>query len=268
MLIKFRVPDIVLGSLLTIAVFAAGYVVASSVPPPSQQIEKTDHPQTANEGAERTAEKQIAYYTKWLAWFTGALVAVSGVQGYFLLRADRTARIAAESAKQSADAAIAVESARLLCFPQSHNYWEAVGQWASRWPNSPGMGPLGNTVEAHFVFKNYGKTPAILKEVRGALEHRKEPPEMLGGSAPYLGLPIEQVIGHGLLTDDFKVEIPHFFTMAEAIAMSNDDGAIWLRGQVVYDDVFGREGTQWFIYRLNRTGGFTRFYEKSSYRKI
>jgi hypothetical protein len=103
MLVKFRIPEILFGALLTVAIFAMGFVVASSMPPPSQQIEKADHPQAANEGAERTAEKQIAYYTKWLAWFTGALVAVSGIQGYFLLRADRTARIAAEAARGSAD---------------------------------------------------------------------------------------------------------------------------------------------------------------------
>jgi hypothetical protein len=217
---------------------------------------------------ERTTSDPIALFNLILAFSTVGL----WVATIFLYRAGEKqigiAKDAADSAKESAEAAIAVESARLLFFPQRHNYWEAVGQYANRWPNSPQMGALRNTVEACFVFKNYGKTPAILKEARAALEHRKEPPEMLGGSAPYLGLPIEQVIGQGLQTDEFKVEVPHFFTMAEAIAMSSDDGAIWLRGSVVYDDVFGREGTQWFIYKLNRTGGFSRFYEKSSYRKI
>jgi hypothetical protein len=106
---KFRTHELFLGVFLTIAVFAIGFVTATSVPSPNQQIEKTDHQQTANEGAERTAEKQIAYYTKWLAWFTGALVAVSGIQGYFLLRADKTARIAAIAATQSAKAAVAIE---------------------------------------------------------------------------------------------------------------------------------------------------------------
>ena len=130
------------------------------------------------------------------------------------------------------------------------------------------MGLIRNTVEARFVFKNYGKTPAILKEVCATLEYRKDPPPTLDEWAPYLGLPIEQVVGHGLLTDDFKVEIAQFLTMAEAIAMSNGEGDIWLRGRVVYDDVFEREGTQWFIYKLNGSGGFTRFYEKSTYRKI
>jgi hypothetical protein len=213
---------------------------------------------------ERTTSDPIAFFTFTLSIVTLALGAISVRQFHYLKRSDETARITAEAAKKSADAAVAVESARLFFFPGSHNYWEAVGQYADRWPNSPQMGPIQNTVYARFAFKNYGKTPAILKEVRAALEHRKEPPEMLGGFAPYLGLPVERVIGHGLLTE-FKLEIPHFFTMGEAIAMNKDEGAIWLRGSVVYDDVFERECTHWFMYRLNRTGGFIQFYEKSNY---
>jgi hypothetical protein len=261
-------PDILIGLLMASLFWVVVFVWQSSqssyrASPASEHCEGAKA-----ECAKASVDERLANYTWWLAVLTGALVLTAVVQGYFLLRADRTARIAAESAKQSTDAAVAVESAQLLCFPRSHNYWEAVGQYASSWPNSPGMGRLPNTVEACFVFKNYGKTPAILKEVCAALEYRNEPPELLGGFAPYLDLPVEQVIGHGLLTDEFKVEIPYFFTMAEAIAMSNNDGAIWLRGRVVYDDVFGREGTQWFIYRLNRTGGFARFFERSSHRKV
>ena len=156
MLIKFRVPDIVLGSLLTIAVFAAGYVVASSVPPPSQQIEKTDHPQTANEGAERTAEKQIAYYTKWLAWFTGALVAVAGIQGYFLLRADKTARIAANAADLNARAAIALELP--IINARTHNFGFGISQ------DDSGRFEYFSLVS--FDFNNLGNTRANPIELR------------------------------------------------------------------------------------------------------
>jgi hypothetical protein len=49
----------------------------------------------------------VGLYTLVLAVFTGLLVGVSGVQGYFLLRADKTARIAANAADLSARAAIA-----------------------------------------------------------------------------------------------------------------------------------------------------------------
>jgi hypothetical protein len=155
MLIKFRIPEIVLGVLLTVAVFAMGYVAASSVPPPSQQIENTDHQQAANEGAERTAEKQIAYYTKWLAWFTGALVAVSGIQGYFLLRADNTARLAANAADLSARAAVAIELPIIRIDPDNGSF--GVRQ------------EFGIRTEElliqHVGFKNDGRTKAFPIEV-------------------------------------------------------------------------------------------------------
>jgi hypothetical protein len=55
------------------------------------------------------ATDSVGLYTLVLAVFTGLLVGVSGVQGYFLLRADKTARIAANAAALSAKAAIAIE---------------------------------------------------------------------------------------------------------------------------------------------------------------
>ena len=146
---KFRVPEIVLGVLLAVAVFAMGYVVASSVQPPSQQIEKTSHGQAADEGAERTSEKQIAYYTKWLAWFTGALVIVAGLQGYFLLRADKTARIVATAADLSARAAIAPRSPLII-----------RQQPASLWLRSIHCQGLMLKI-AGFTTSNFGTTEAL-----------------------------------------------------------------------------------------------------------
>jgi hypothetical protein len=51
------------------------------------------------------AEEAIAYYTLWLAIFTGALVIVSFAQIRYLIRADNNTRVAAEAAKKSADVA-------------------------------------------------------------------------------------------------------------------------------------------------------------------
>lgn len=47
----------------------------------------------------------VGLYTLVLAVFTALLVGVSSVQGYFLLRADKTARIAAETARKSTETA-------------------------------------------------------------------------------------------------------------------------------------------------------------------
>ena len=155
MLVKFRIPEIFFGALLTVAIFAMGFVVASSMPPQSQQIEKVDHPEAAKEGGERTAEKQIAYYTKWLAWFTLALVAVSGIQGYFLLRADKTARISADAANKSAN--VAEDAFRRLERPYLYVKITETHRLRAGQPYSQ---PL---IEYSLV--NYGKLPAILRSI-------------------------------------------------------------------------------------------------------
>jgi hypothetical protein len=151
----FRTHELFLGIFLTVAVFALGFVIASSMPPPSQQIEKTDHPQAANEGAERTAEKQIAYYTKWLAWFTGALVAVSAFQGYFLLRSDKTARIAANAADLSARAAISLQLPIIRVEPDKLGH----GEFAS------GQEIIEDCYVHSVSVSNLGATKAFPKEV-------------------------------------------------------------------------------------------------------
>jgi hypothetical protein len=58
-----------------------------------------------NGGPKVGADERIADYTWWLAILTGALVAVSLGQGFFLLRSDETARMAAAAALKSADTA-------------------------------------------------------------------------------------------------------------------------------------------------------------------
>src|ERR1700682_435292 len=49
-------------------------------------------------------DERIARYTLGLAWFTGVLAAVAIAQAYFLIRADKTARIAANAATEAARA--------------------------------------------------------------------------------------------------------------------------------------------------------------------
>jgi hypothetical protein len=88
-------------------------------PHPAPQIEKhATAEQHATESISENRDKpqslwvpvdSVGLYTLVLAAFTGLLVAVSGIQGYFLLRADRTARIAANAANLSARAAIGIQ---------------------------------------------------------------------------------------------------------------------------------------------------------------
>lgn len=73
------------------------------------QYQKPTDKSSKNKTINVTPEERLAEYTGWLAVLTVALVLASVVQGFFLLRADKTARITALAAKRSADAAIGVE---------------------------------------------------------------------------------------------------------------------------------------------------------------
>ena len=109
----FGLPEIFLGALLAVAVFAMGSVFGfsfveqrlSSLPPSNQEVaERNDK---ATKGATPTltiappisAEDRIADYTWWLSAFTLGLAAVSSLQIFFLIRADKTARLMAQTAK-------------------------------------------------------------------------------------------------------------------------------------------------------------------------
>jgi hypothetical protein len=110
---KFRTTELFLGVFLTVAIFAMGFLFSSSLPSNNQQtIESSGHQaekSPAHVAGPNSPDERIANYTWWLSAFTLALVVVSGVQIFFLTRADNTARIAAIAADRSARAAINIE---------------------------------------------------------------------------------------------------------------------------------------------------------------
>ncbi len=64
----------------------------------------------------------VGLYTLVLAVFTAVLALVSIFQGFILIRSDKTARISAEAAKRSADAAVAAESGRFSIVIEDTNF--------------------------------------------------------------------------------------------------------------------------------------------------
>ena len=113
---------------------------------------------------ERLADDPVAYYTETLAWFTGALVIVSTVQIGFLIRADGTARLAAEAARDQAETSKAA-------YLSSRRPWlvvEVVAQELTfEWAYKPTF---------CFTLTNYGNSPAIIRRRSdGVLLLRKSP---------------------------------------------------------------------------------------------
>jgi hypothetical protein len=95
--LRFRFPEVLLGILLAVAIFAMGMLFASS--PSFQQYsqpEKSSDGQHPKEksikiGESESSDDKIARYTLWLAILTGGLVVTAIGQGYFLLRSAKLA---------------------------------------------------------------------------------------------------------------------------------------------------------------------------------
>jgi hypothetical protein len=167
---KFRTPELFLGVLLAVAVFAMGMLFASSPFLQSQsheQVASTQHQAEGKkpEGRENTQSlwvpsDSVGLYTLVLAIFTLLLVFVSGAQGYFLLRADKTARITAEAADLSAKAAIGLQLPIVRADVPHLLFYKKD-------PNAPNPRPDQPDVEyrmQRIIYNNRGKSIAYPKE--------------------------------------------------------------------------------------------------------
>jgi len=97
---------------LALAAFVLFWSLALSgslpIPQPNQQIETSSTECTTHECRADAAAASLTFYTELLAWFTCILAIASIAQGIFLIRADRTARIAANAAKEIGEKQLAL----------------------------------------------------------------------------------------------------------------------------------------------------------------
>lgn len=138
-------------------------------------------PQVTEQSSHPTKEENdeaLVRYTFWLALLTGGLVLVSAGQGFFLLRADRTARIAAEAAQG-----------------QTHNFSKLERPYLYVF-NLEGL-ELEAEVESPFHYvkydvANYGKTPATIEAVFANISAGNQPSEFINARSwhPLLTPPI------------------------------------------------------------------------------
>jgi hypothetical protein len=233
----------------------------------TQPINLQEESEKADGSSANKANDDIKITDKLLVVLTGLLVSVGAFQAFYLWGTLKATANAANAAVQSAEAQIAVEGARLTCLPVSSSYWNEIGCWADRWPNSPEM-PLRKTFAVIFALKNYGKTPATIVCVNARLVRSPEAPGNIYIESPFLDLPAEIVVGAALKSDgEFKVEFGQFFRLEEAIQVQNGGMNLWFNGRIVYHDVFDRVGTQVFLYKVRPRGGFTLIWDQTTYRQ-
>jgi hypothetical protein len=248
---KFRVPEMILGAFLTVAVFAVGAIFSSTIFTPNQTSEPANHNDQPKEknpktGDAESSDDRIAKYTLWLAILTGALVAASGFQGYFLIRSDKTARIAANAANRQArvaeSALFAVEIPYLYVVIKSHEViveGHVIKKIGTMSVDGIGIDEIDHFEVINFCFENVGRTPAEIIEYSAAIVLEGWPPAPVIPSAKPSRWATEVVAAR-----DRSKERGCSFGAEKLLfggGMDREREALWFKGYVRYADVFRNE---------------------------
>lgn len=225
--------------------------------PTQQQAEQEAKEQSEAKAIEILASERVAYYTKVLAIFTGALAAFGILQIAFLIRAENTSRKSADAAKISADAAV-IGSMPILA--------PLVIQRAGNiYPSNLIEQPY--VPELTFVFQNFGASPGIVRSVNTELilVDKEELPDIdfskLSNVHHERIIP-GNLIGEDAITSGSGVTCPafrpinrdeHQLLLNEAITGTYK--RFFLVGRVIYDDFLDMRHTATFCLKV-RKGGY------------
>jgi hypothetical protein len=105
-----------------------------------------------------------AYKDEITAGSTFIIAVFTTILGLFTVSLARSTRQAANSAAESSEAAVAAERGFIVEVLKTFNLDPAF--WAARYPNSPTMTSAGSDLKTTISLKNYGKTPATIRDVR------------------------------------------------------------------------------------------------------
>jgi hypothetical protein len=228
----------------------------------SWQLSKSPHAPTKRQTAKQTDEKAahynpfyefwqwtthdaVSFYTFVLAIFTGVLGSVAIVQIRYLIRADKTARVAADAAKKSADATTAIESPYLLVKITSAGLPIERGSKKIHLKYAGAM---------KYKFVNHGRTPAILKEIYCKFDQPDRFPEPIdvsktGGTQ----MPGGTIVEAAKESDEYA--LPFMGTISEDPMIIATNPCYFL-GFVKYTDIFNNDITTGFCFLYHAPGEY------------
>jgi hypothetical protein len=187
-----------------------------------------------------------------------------------LVDAKKAADAAAKGAKAAelnAQAVIDAERARIFVSIEQDTV-DSIRS-AAKYVNSPEMdsGTISTAVGLFYSFKNYGKTPAILKEI----SHQMVLTPELAKEREYVlivPLPIEHILSPGEKTPEQTLFccLDRKITVGEAKKIHALENTVWFYGYISYDDTFGFGRELRYIFHYDgSTGGRFHLY---SFREI
>jgi hypothetical protein len=280
---RFKIPEIVLGALVSSLLWVGILGWIDSYRPTEQQ--KRECYEAAQQGDqktdecktfwERTTSDPVAFFTLVLAGSTIGLWAatialyiagerqikltrdISNRQAIEIQNQIDIARQANRAAQKSADAAVATERARLFVVIEN-NFLNCINAAASfdglaQFDETPLT--INDMPMAGILFKNYGKTPAVIDEVGVGLVYSETTPDPVYD----VRVVMENIVGPGDVTGKFGTMISGQMMISQAEKVRRGEGTLWIFGYVSYDDVFGERHIHRFFQRLVRVGDGSRF---------
>jgi len=126
-------------------------------------------------------------------------------------------------------------------------------QAAATYPNSETMAFFRDP-KIEYAFKNYGKTPGIIREVSHGLIVNEGPPDHIAYMVTK-HLFIENMIAAGKSTETQIFDgDPLFGTIKNAMPVVLGQAHFWFFGRFDYEDVFGNPQVHRFLMRLVKIG--------------
>lgn len=238
--LRFRFPEVLLGVLLAVAIFAMGALFCSSPNPSS--------PTQAQSGERGSGNKQeITWWQDPVAVFTLGLVFIGLLQAAIfygqmrlIRRSLNPAKEAADAAKLNAEAVMAAEGAHLYPVLRGDNLKGEVFRGIVWYPESGSDADHIPTPKVSFGFKNYGKTPAVFMSFMWGIDFFESPSSTRTLHVEPRGL--IEVLGAGEETQTIEVEMLGPFNRAHAKSVkSYSGGELLFFGEAIFKDFFNRQ---------------------------
>jgi hypothetical protein len=199
----------------------------------------------------------------------GLLIATFGLVIFAFFQA-RDMRASVAVAKQSADALVSAESAHLFLIIEIDGVTDGMMTLARNRERLTEEGQITSNLQSTFFFQNFGRTPAVLKEMTYRIIH----PVRLPHEPEYPPVDTdsmtrqmrEKTIGAGLKSFIHDCSLEGSLTGKEAKEIIDGKSAIYFYGRVLYDDVFGRPREHRFIWHY-AGNGLRPFYGNEKYSK-
>jgi hypothetical protein len=236
--------------------------VVSLKTPPRKPEAETDRDEWREE-QDLLAQWEQAYWAKIAAWIALLAAAITGVGVIFVKRtldatrdavveaakASEAGLIASEAAKLAAEASVAAERARFFIVIDDYNIDSVLYEIRKKGQASLVISIVGpDTPPAvKYRFRNYGKTPAIIKEISLGMILASDPVD------PVYSVQIqsfrENMIAGGDATEAVEFSYRSPLDTDQATALDKMEARLWFFGRVDYDDVFGASHTHRFYFR-------------------